>query len=205
MLQLKFHLFSFYSLPIWYFMTFAVTILSTKFFSTSGTPKLHYSYSSFSNTKVLILNLSSTIFSRLHSFNLKSSYNFFLSFSLHVPTLGLVRSLTPQQGHQRPSHWMYISHNWHRLWPMTYLDPFCRSRGFVSKTNISLQPLDGKPDTFLLLHSHFTHANFAIMANEIICWILTSARTSTSIIVHYLPSVEVEYKIDSPLSRQGTF
>ena len=148
MLQLKFHLFSFYFLPIWYIMTFAVTIISTKFFSTSGTPKLHYSYSSFSNTKVLILNLSSTI--------LKNFLNLWL----------------------KSQQWL---------------------------KQISLQPLDGKPDTSLLLHSHFTHANFAIMTNIVICWILASARTSTNIIVHYLPSVEVEYNICSPLSRQVHF
>ena len=87
---------------------------------------------------------------------------------------------------------------------MAYLDPFAGLEALYLK-QISLQPLDGKPDTSLSLHSHFTQANFAIMANEIICWILTSARTSTSIIVHYLPSVEVEYNIGSPLSRQGTF
>jgi len=37
---------------------FGRVIFYTKFFSTPTTPKLHYSYSSFSNTKVLILNLS---------------------------------------------------------------------------------------------------------------------------------------------------
>ncbi len=87
---------------------------------------------------------------------------------------------------------------------MAYLDPFAGLEALYLK-QISLQPLDGKPDNSLSLHSHFTQANFAIMANEIICWILTSARTSTSIIVHYLPSVEVEYNMGSPLSRQGTF
>jgi len=87
---------------------------------------------------------------------------------------------------------------------MAYLDPFAGLKALYLK-QISLQPLDGKSDTSLSLHSHFTQANFAIMVNEIICWILTSARTSTSIIVHYLSSVEVEYNIATPLSRQGTF
>jgi len=87
---------------------------------------------------------------------------------------------------------------------MAYLDPFAGLDALYLK-QISLQPLDGKPDTFLSLHSHFTQANFAIMANEIIRWILTSARTSTSIIVHYLPYVEVEYNIANSLSRQDTF
>ncbi len=87
---------------------------------------------------------------------------------------------------------------------MAYLDPFAGLDALYLK-QISLQPLDGKPDTFLSLHSHFTQANFAIMANEIISWFLTSARTSTSIIVHYLPYVEVEYNIANSLSRQDTF
>ncbi len=87
---------------------------------------------------------------------------------------------------------------------MAYLDPFAGLDALYLK-QISLQPLEGKPDTSLSLHSHFTQANFAIMANEIISWILTSARTSTSIIVHYLPYVEVEYNIANSLSRQDTF
>ena len=87
---------------------------------------------------------------------------------------------------------------------MAYLDPFAGLEALYLK-QISLQQLDGKADTSLSLHSHFTQANFAIMANEIIRWILTSTQTSTSIIVHYLPSVEVEYNIANSLSRQGRF
>ena len=87
---------------------------------------------------------------------------------------------------------------------MAYLDPFAGLEALYLK-QISLQSLAGKPDTSLSLHSHFTQANFAIMANEIISWFLTSARTSTSIIVHYLPYVEVEYNIANSLSRQDTF
>ena len=44
-----------------------------------------------------------------------------LSFALYFRLRGFVRRRYPQHGHQRPSHFMNISHIWHRLCPETYL------------------------------------------------------------------------------------
>ena len=43
------------------------------------------------------------------------------SFALYFRFLGFVRSLYPQHGHQRPSHFMNISQIWHLFWPEAYL------------------------------------------------------------------------------------
>lgn len=43
------------------------------------------------------------------------------SFALYFRFLGFVLSLYPQHGHQRPSHFMKISHIWQRLCPDAYL------------------------------------------------------------------------------------
>lgn len=44
-----------------------------------------------------------------------------LNFALYFKFLGLVLSLYPQHGHQRPSHFRNISHIWHRFCPLAYL------------------------------------------------------------------------------------
>ena len=44
-----------------------------------------------------------------------------LSFALYFKFLGLVLSLYPQHGHQRPSHFINISHIWHLFCPLAYL------------------------------------------------------------------------------------
>jgi len=56
---------------------------------------------------------------------------------------------------------------------MAYLDPFAGLEALYLK-QISLQPLDGKLNTFLSLHSHFTQAYFAIMAHKVIGGVLAS-------------------------------
>jgi len=44
-----------------------------------------------------------------------------LNFALYFRFLGFVLSRYPQHGHHSPSHFMKISHIWHRFWPLTYL------------------------------------------------------------------------------------
>ncbi len=56
---------------------------------------------------------------------------------------------------------------------MAYLDPFAGLEALYLK-QISLQPLDGKADISLSLHSHFTQANFAIMTHKVIGRVLAS-------------------------------
>jgi hypothetical protein len=43
---------------------------------------------------------------------------FALSFALYFKFLGFVLRRYPQHGHQRPSHFMNISHIWHLFWPL---------------------------------------------------------------------------------------
>ena len=53
---------------------------------------------------------------------------------------------------------------------------------FNSKYLLKKWTFIGK-NSALFFHSNFTHANFAIMTNIIIGWILASTRTSTSIVI----------------------
>ena len=43
------------------------------------------------------------------------------SLALYFRLRGFVLSRYPQHGHQRPAHFMNISHIWHLRWPEAYL------------------------------------------------------------------------------------
>jgi len=53
-------------------------------------------------------------------FGTRDSWSLFLArnLALYFRLRGLVLNLYPQHGHHRPSHFMKISHIWHRFCPL---------------------------------------------------------------------------------------